>query len=58
MMRVSILAITSAFALVGATSAFADQVTGTIARVNTRTDSIILDSGKAFTLPEGIEAKS
>jgi len=57
-MRISIMTITATLALVGATSAFAAQVTGTITQVNVRTDSITLDSGKAFTLPEGIEAET
>jgi len=51
-------AISATLVLAGATSAFAAQVTGTITLVNTRSDSITLDTGKAYILPEGIEAES
>lgn len=45
-------------AMVSATSAFAAEVTGTVRSVNTKSDSITLNDGKVYVLPEGIEAES
>lgn len=44
--------------LIAATSAQAAEITGTVSSVNTKTDSITLNDGKAYVLPEGIEAES
>jgi hypothetical protein len=57
-MRFSMITLTATLVLAGATSAFAAQVTGTITQVNTRADSITLDTGNVFMLPEGIEAET
>jgi len=48
----------TAFALVAASNAQAAEITGTVRSVNTRSDSITLSDGKAYVLPEGIEAES
>ena len=40
-----------------AASAFATTITGTIASVDKKNDSITLVDGRHFTLPEGIEAE-
>ena len=44
--------------LIAATNAQAAEITGTVSSVNTKTDSITLNDGKAYVLPEGIEAES
>jgi len=52
------LLLATAIALAAATNAQAAETTGTVRSVNTRSDSITLSDGKAYSLPEGIEAES
>lgn len=46
------------FAAACATSVFANTITGTIASVDKKHDSITLLDGRTLTLPEGIEAET
>jgi Protein of unknown function (DUF1344) len=57
-MRGFLLAATSATILLAATNVQAAETMGTVRSVNTRSDSITLNDGKAYVLPEGIEAES
>ncbi len=57
-MRNFLLATTTAAVLLAATNVQAAETTGTVRSVNTKSDSITLNDGKAYVLPEGIEAES
>ena len=56
-MRKLLLAATG-MGLLLATSAQAAETTGIVRSVTTKSDSITLDDGKVYVLPEGIEAES
>ena len=57
-MRKLIVVTATVATLIAATNAQAAEMTGTVSSVNTKTDSITLNDGKAYVLPEGIEAES
>lgn len=56
MRKIMILVVSFSAAAVGI--AYAAETTGTVSGVNTKSDSITLSDGKAYVLPEGIEAES
>lgn len=57
-MRRILLTATSFAVLLAATNVQAAETMGTVRSVNTKLDSITLNDGKAYVLPEGIEAES
>ncbi len=57
-MRRILLTVTSFAVLLAATNVQAAETMGTVRSVNTKSDSIALNDGKAYVLPEGIEAES
>ena len=57
-MRKFLVASITAAASVLAVTAQAAETSGTIRHVNTKADTITLNDGKVYVLPEGIEAES
>lgn len=53
-----IMTLVVGFSAVAVGTAYAAETTGTVRGVNTKSDSITLSDGKAYVLPEGIEAES
>ena len=44
--------------MLAAASAHAAETSGTVRKVNTKSDAITLSDGRVYVLPEGIEAES
>ncbi|KUM24857.1 hypothetical protein AU467_28745 [Mesorhizobium loti] len=57
-MKRSVIAAATILAIASATAAYANAITGTIASIDKKGDSITLADGKTFSLPEGIEAET
>jgi hypothetical protein len=58
MHRISWLAAITAALLLTGEAALAANVSGTVTRIDARSDAITLDNGEVFTLPEDIEVES
>ncbi|TPL38933.1 DUF1344 domain-containing protein [Mesorhizobium sp. B2-4-6] len=57
-MKKSVITAAMAIAIASAGVAHAKAITGTIASIDKKGDSITLSDGKTFSLPEGIEAET
>jgi len=57
-MKKSVITVAAILAIASASGAYAKSITGTVASVDKKGDSITLSDGKTFVLSEGVEAET